>query len=168
LTNIRYALKMDLDAWFDNICSGINDFKQEIGMSEEQKPEEQQNKNHDDWMEGRWGHRHGHRGMGIFPGLFFGLLLIVVGVLLYANSMGWLTGEWWWYILIGIGAIMIIEALVRFALSKYRWGAYGRLVFGLLLMLIGLAFLLGWNQWWPLILVAIGVAIVLGSIFRRM
>jgi len=95
------------------------------------------------------------------PGLFAGLVLILLGVLLLFQTQGWFTwNDWWKYLLLGLGVIFIIDALVRLARPspRPRWG--GRLVVGLVLLLVGLIFVAGFGQWWPLILVVIGVGVI--------
>jgi hypothetical protein len=135
-------------------------------MSENQKPEERHNDEREDWTGRRYWNRHVRYG-GLLTALFWGLLLILVGALLFANNLGWLSGEWWQYFLIGLGGIFIIDAAVRFVTKTFRWGAYGRLVAGIILVLVGLAFLYGLSKWWPLLLVAVGVVILIAAIFRR-
>ncbi len=129
-------------------------------MSQQQPNSEQQEP--EDWRTRRRQWRH----QGGFQGLFWGLLLILIGVLFYGQYAGWLNGEkWWQYFLVGLGAIFIIEAIFRF--FSHRWGAVGRLVIGVILVSIGIFFLFGINQWWPLILIVVGIIILLASLFRK-
>jgi hypothetical protein len=133
---------------------------------ENQKPEDKENDYREDWTRRRYWGKHVRYG-GMLTGLFWGLLLILIGALFYANNMGWLTGEWWQYFLVGLGGILIIDAAVRFFTKTFRWGIYGRFIAGIILIFLGLAFLFGWSQWWPLVLIAVGLAILVGAIVRR-
>lgn len=113
----------------------------------------------------RWrGRRHrGHRG-----GLLWGPLLILLGVLFLAANSGWISGDrWWQYFLVGLGVIFLIDALVYYASPGYRRGSSGRIIPGVGLIFIGLAFIYGWSQWWPLVLIAAGVAILFTVLLRR-
>ena len=102
-----------------------------------------------------------------WSGLFWGLALILLGVLLFSATRGWLSWDnWWHYLLIGLGVIFLIEALARY-LSADRGDGIGRIVPGVILICVGIAFIYGWNQWWPLILIAAGVAVLLTLILRH-
>ncbi|MEW6142595.1 MAG: hypothetical protein AB1597_05475 [Chloroflexota bacterium] len=101
------------------------------------------------------------------PGLFAGLVLILLGVLLLFQTQGWFTwNDWWKYLLLGLGVIFVVDALVRLSqpVPRPRWG--GRLVVGLVLLLVGLIFVAGFGQWWPLILVIIGVGVIVRRAVR--
>ena len=89
-------------------------------------------------------------------GLFWGLLLIWLGVSLLLSMQGF--GAWWQYFIIGLGVIFLIEARVR---------GRGRIIVGLVLIGVGVAFLTGIGNWWPLILILVGLAIVLNTWLRR-
>jgi PAS domain S-box-containing protein len=97
-------------------------------------------------------------------GLFWGLLLILLGVLFFCQEREWITGGGWWIALvIGLGAIFIVESLVRITSPSSRSYAAGRLIPGIILLFIGLAFLFGFSSWWPLALVATGLALFFSS-----
>jgi hypothetical protein len=101
-------------------------------------------------------------------GLFPGLILIELGILFYAEIRGWVEWtDWWKYFLIGLGAIFLIEAIVRYFVRSYRSDILGRIIPGIILLFIGLAFLYGFSQWWPAILIAAGVIILISLLFRR-
>lgn len=102
------------------------------------------------------------------PGLFFGLVLVLLGVIFFLAAQGAISwGDWWKYFLIGLGGIFVIQALVSYVYPAFRMIRLGRLVFGIILILIGLGFLGGFGTWWPLILVAVGLAVLLNAWLRR-
>ena len=90
--------------------------------------------------------------------LGWGLFFILIGTLFFAQNKGWLHGEGWSYFAIGLGVILLIGFLVRYVGGNNRWSAFGRLVVGLALVYIGLASVYGLGEWWPLVLIAIGIA----------
>jgi PAS domain S-box-containing protein len=97
-------------------------------------------------------------------GLFWGLLLVLLGVLFFSHGENWITGgNWWISLLIGIGTIFIIDALIHYLNPPSRSYAFGRLVPGVSLLSFGLAFLFGFSRWWPLALVATGTALFFSS-----
>jgi len=121
-----------------------------------------------DWEERRKELRRERRPKDPLAGLFWGLTLILLGVLFFANQQGWTTWDnWWQYLLIGLGIIFIIDGLAHLAIPRYRDTSYGRFVPGVILIFVGLAFIYGFSQWWPLILIAAGIAILVSLLFRR-
>lgn len=122
--------------------------------------------NRREWRENRREWRHQWRGSDPFRGLFPGLVLVLLGVILFLSNRG--TLSWgdtgWQFFLIGLGGIFLLDGLVHYA---WRRGGAGRFIPGIILVLVGAAFLIGFSDWWPLILVGVGVAILLGMLFRQ-
>ncbi len=126
---------------------------------QKQAPTEQEDRNE------RYARHHRHYGA---PAIFAGLLLILLGVLLFLAAQGYITWDrWWQYFLIGLGLILIIDSLIRYQRESSRGFSVGRIVAGIILIGIGTAFLFYVVSWWPLILVAIGIAILVGGIWRH-
>jgi hypothetical protein len=94
----------------------------------------------------------------ISDGIGWGLLFILIGGLFFAQNKGWLGGQGWSYFAIGLGVILVIGFLVRYFSGNNRWDAFGRLVIGLALAYIGIASIYGFGEWWPLVLIVIGIA----------
>ncbi len=116
------------------------------------------------------GGNHRERGFRDDPlrGLFWGLLLILVGVLFFVNQQGYV--EWdtlWKYLLIGLGAIFIIDGLTRSFHPSYPSTGLSKYIPGIILILVGIAFLFNFSQWWPLILIAVGVLLLISILARR-
>lgn len=98
-----------------------------------------------------------------------GLILIWLGITFYlvqARYIGW--NEWWSYFLIGIGVVLIVQAVIRYTSSRFKGAAMGFLIGGVVLLIIGLAGTMGMKDWWPLVLIAIGVVVILGGVTARM
>jgi hypothetical protein len=87
----------------------------------------------------------------------WGLFFILIGGLFLAQNQGWLNGGWWAYFTIGLGCIFVIGFLARYFTGS-TWGkSRGGLIIGLALVYIGIAFLYGFGDWWPLALLLIGI-----------
>jgi Domain of unknown function (DUF5668) len=117
---------------------------------------EQRWKDRMEWRKKRWEAREKNPFRGVFPGL----ALILAGGLFLANQMSWISGDTWWkWLLVGLGAIMMISWLVQYRLvPEYRGWGRGRFIWGLALAVLGILFLLGVSQWWPIILIGAGLA----------
>jgi hypothetical protein len=104
----------------------------------------------------------------VWSGLGWGLLLILVGILVFADNQGWLrAGEGWLYFAIGLGALFIIGFLVR-CLGNPRkiWSSLGGLLAGLCLVYVGVAFLQGFGDWWPVAFILIGIGYLAKAIWH--
>ena len=100
-----------------------------------------------------------------YSGIFGGLILILLGVLFLLATMDVISwADWWAYFLLGLGAIFIIEFIVRSVTPAYRHQPRGKLVVGTVLLIIGGAHILGMVSWWPLILIAVGIIIIFTSL----
>ena len=98
-------------------------------------------------------------------------ILIWAGLVLLTENMGLLTRyerlEAWALIFIGAGLIVLLEVLVRLVVPEYRRPVTGSLIFGVILLAIGLGDLVGAGVVWSLVLIAIGAAILLRGFVRR-
>jgi hypothetical protein len=96
----------------------------------------------------------------------WGLFFILIGTLLLAQNQGWLNGGWWEYFALGLGCIFVAGFLVRyFAGNGNCWKATGGLVIGLALIYIGIAFLYGFGDWWPMALIPIGIGYLIKAFY---
>jgi CHASE2 domain-containing sensor protein len=110
--------------------------------------------------------------------IFGALMLIWLGVvLLVAQNPETLRLDpyrvtWnnvWGFLAGGVGALLIVEALLR-AVQGYRHGISWRLVWGVILVLVGMAIIypvFGWSNIWPVALIALGVGLLLTNLLRR-
>jgi hypothetical protein len=111
-------------------------------------------------------------------------ILIWAGLVLLANTTGFLdqwlkrasdTPGWqflagaqtWGLILIGAGLILLGEVVVRLLAPAYRRPVTGSLILAAALLAWGVGNLIQRDIVWPLVLVAVGLAILLRGFFRR-
>jgi low affinity Fe/Cu permease len=111
-------------------------------------------------------------------------ILIWAGIVLLADNLGYLdpfrdlgrgtTGlgfladfEAWSLIFFGAGVIILLEILVRLLIPAYRKPVGGTLIFGLVLIGIGLGDVFGWTIIWPLILIGLGLSILLRGVMQN-
>jgi hypothetical protein len=102
------------------------------------------------------------------PKITGGLILILLGVLFLFTEMDKISWtDWWAYFLVGLGGIFLLEALIRALSAEGRRGIGGRLVAGLILLVIGGSQLIGFEEWWPLVLIAVGVGVLISAVFKK-
>jgi hypothetical protein len=75
--------------------------------------------------------------------------------------------EAWSIIFIGAGLIVLLGVVVRLLVPAYRRPLTGSLIFGVILLGIGLGEVVGWVAIGPLILIAIGVGVLLRGFMSR-
>jgi len=88
------------------------------------------------------------------------LILIWVGLVLLAENMNLFRFEGletWSIILIGAGLIVFLGVAVRLVVPAYRRPVVGSIIFGLVLLALGLGDKFGWELILPLILIGIGI-----------
>lgn len=133
---------------------------------EEEKTEEkdEKNRNEKNWDE-KW-------RRDPINAVTWAAMFIWAGLVLLAKNLHWFS-DWRFeegpIILIGIGVIILLSVIARIVMPEHRRNVAGGLIPGLIFLGIGLSWLNSWN-WnyiWPIILIAIGLAIVLGGIFRK-
>lgn len=120
-------------------------------------------------------------------GIIWALIFIWSGVVLLMSNLGYLdqfakeiafnTGvepldkaiSSWPIILIGAGALFLLEVILRLIIPEYRRPVTGTLIFAFILISIGLNSIFGfsWTLIWPLILIVIGLSILLRGLFRQ-
>jgi hypothetical protein len=93
------------------------------------------------------------------------VIFIWAGLVLLAENMGLLIRferlETWSIIFIGAGLIVLLGVVVRLLVPAYRRPLTGSLIFGVILLGIGLGEVVGWVVIGPLVLIAIGVGVLL-------
>jgi cation transport ATPase len=97
-----------------------------------------------------------------------GLILIGIGILFLLTTQDKIAwADWWAYLLLVLGGIFIFEVLLRSFTPAYRRHVFGRLIAGVVLVIIGAAHLYGFVTWWPLIIIGVGAVILLSALFGR-
>ncbi len=97
-----------------------------------------------------------------------GLILIWLGISLYLAQIKYINWDTWWpYFIVGIGVILIANAFIRYASSDHKGPVMGFLIGGAVLIIIGVAGVWGMEDWWPFVLIAIGVVVIFGGMRAR-
>lgn len=133
-------------------------------MSPNEKHEKEEKGGEEGGFEEKWARDPLGTAMGALIIIWLGVTMLLANLDLF----GW--EDWWAWFLLGMGAIFILEVLIRLAVPDYRRPVGGKIIAGVVLLLIGasgsfLPFDIG--QLWPLIPIAVGVAILFGFFFRQ-
>jgi hypothetical protein len=73
----------------------------------------------------------------------------------------------WGIVFLGAGALLLLEALVRYTMPEYRRPLTGLIILGVVFVGIGLENLIGISVVGPLVLIVVGASIVLRQARRR-
>ncbi len=140
----------------------MSDFEREYHGKEEEKEDEKQDQSWDE----KWRRDPVDAATWAIIFIWAGLVLLADNMGLLANLLG--TGiEAWSFGFIGAGVIVLLGVVVRVLVPAYRRPLMGGLIFGVVLIGIGLGEIVGWTAIGPLILIAIGVSVLLRGILRR-
>ena len=112
----------------------------------------------------RRGARHDMMGQG-WGGFPIGaIVLIVVGVVFLLGNFGFHLPPHWWAVLLLIPAVGLLVAAIRFYRvdNTFAARAMGPAVGGVILLAMALAIFFGlnWGLFWPIVLIAVGAAII--------
>ncbi len=142
--------------------------KSEKGPSMDEKAEEKQHEKVDEKRFEEKGRRDPLSSM-IWAGI-----LIWVGVALLANNLGIIDNvpflnqfEPWSLAFAGAGVIILFEVLIRLTVPEYSGPVIGTLIFGLILLSIGMGEVMAWGLIWPVIVIGAGILILARSFMRR-
>ncbi len=96
------------------------------------------------------------------------IVLIWAGLVLIAINLNILRTGWeaWPVIFLGAGVIVLLGVVVRLLVPAYRRPVTGSIIFGFILLGIGLGELTRWDVVGALVLIAIGVSIILSRLVR--
>ena len=151
-------------------------------MTEEQKSDKggmepgwsgkEQEKTHEKEDEKSWDEKWRRDPLG---SIAWAAILIWAGIVFLAENLDWLRSigppfdrlEAWSLIFAGAGVIFLGVVLVRLLVPDYRRPVIGTLILAMVFLGVGLGESLGWQIIWPIILIAIGVAFLLGGFRRR-
>ncbi|MEO0096586.1 MAG: hypothetical protein ABIK78_00620 [candidate division WOR-3 bacterium] len=92
--------------------------------------------------------------------IFSGLILIVIGLtfsLRYSGIISW--NDWWAYLLLGLGIVFFIDALLRGLILKK--GIAGRIIAGAVLFIIGAGKIISLKDWFSYFLLIFGLILVI-------
>jgi hypothetical protein len=119
-------------------------------------------------------HHHHHRERGGLGSLFWAALLIFAGIVFLADNAGFLptfnNADAWDWIMLGAGGLLLLDSLLRGLLPDYGEPSWFMAAAGVVLLLLGAASVfavsLDLSDWWPLILIVIGVSTLMRSLQR--
>lgn len=119
-------------------------------------------------------HHSHHRERGGLGGLFWAAMLIFAGFVFLADNVGILPtfngADAWDWIMLGAGGLLMVDALLRGLLPEYGEPSWFWAIAGVVLLLIGagsvFAVSFDLSDWWPMILIVIGVSTLLRSLRR--
>jgi hypothetical protein len=127
-------------------------------MSEE-KHEEKEEKNREDWW-AEWWRNDQLDALGWAAIFIWGGLVLLAQATNFAANFRWWNG--WPVFFTGAGAIVLVEAVIRLLIAKYRRRVLVSLIFGFILLAIGLG-----SWFWIVLLFVIGLIIVISTFARR-
>ena len=100
--------------------------------------------------------------------IFFGIIIIWLGISFLLMKYDYFYhGEWWSYFLLGLGIIFFAEAFVRMTHTNYKRSYTGKIIAGAILVAIGAGGIYDMGNWWPLILIAVGIIIIILSVQQK-
>jgi hypothetical protein len=145
-----------------------NSSEEERGMSNEQFEKEEKQEKQEEKEEKE---RDEKARNDPLSAVIWAAILIWAGLVFLADNLGIISRlgnlDAWGFVFIGAGVLVLLEAVVRVMVPTYSRPVTGTIIFGAILLAIGLGSLIGEGIAWPLVLIVVGVAMLLGSLLRR-
>lgn len=123
--------------------------KDEKGSEKDEKSKEKSEKG-----DGKW-------RRDPLAGIFFGMFLIAIGGIYMVRQYLPDPDMWWAWVLLAIGALFFIDALFHSMKPEWKRPILGKIFAGVIFVVIGIGSLMGIEEWWPLILIALGVVMLI-------
>jgi NADH:ubiquinone oxidoreductase subunit H len=144
----------------------------EKGEKEPQMGEKEQEKTHEKQEEKSWDEKWRRDPLG---SIAWAAILIWAGIVFLLDNLNWLQTwgppfdriEAWSLVFAGAGVIFLGIVLVRLFVPEYRRPVVGTLILALVFLGVGLREIVRADIIWPIVLIALGAAFLLGGIFRR-
>jgi len=136
------------------------------GEKEEEKKREKEEKEEEKrkgWDE-KW-RRDRVNAVGWAAILIWGALVLLAETTDYKDHFSWWEG--WAIFFTGAGAILLLTAFYRLLVPEQRRPVAGNVIFGLVLLGIGLGELVSWSYIWVVILLVIALTILLRAFVPR-
>ncbi len=154
--------------------------KSETEEKQRQGREKEEEKQREKQDEKSWDEKWRRDPLGAIT---WALVLIWAGLVFLADNLGMLSqlrlrpavipgiafvglGAWP-LILLGAGVLVLLEALARVLLPAYRRPVTGTVIWGVVLLGLGLSDFIGWNVIWPVILILAGAILLLRGVIGR-
>ncbi|MBA7696516.1 hypothetical protein ES703_105166 [subsurface metagenome] len=129
---------------------------------EEKEPKDREERHHEHFHP--FHHKSWRDPVG---GIFAGLVVIWLGISFYLQHRGIIPEDTWWqYFLVGLGGAFLIGGIIRLFVARWRRRALGMLIPGIVVGAIGVMFIMDSFTYWPIILVAVGVVIIISVLTR--
>ena len=93
-------------------------------------------------------------------GVFVGLILITAGVIYLGRSYLPDPDLWWAWIMVGIGMISLLDAVVRSTKPEWKRPLFGKILLGVILIVLGAGFIYQIEISWPFLLIGIGAVML--------
>lgn len=99
--------------------------------------------------------------------LLTGMIFILAGCFILADNMGYLDEGWFWWLIFSVGALLMLEAVIRMLANDQHRPCVTNMVWGAILIGIGANQIYGLDQWWPMILIGVGLIFILNAVKNR-
>ncbi|MBC7250599.1 MAG: hypothetical protein H5T62_09980 [Anaerolineae bacterium] len=137
-------------------------------MSERVHDEKEEEKQHEKEAEKNWDEKWRRDPLSA---IIWATILIWAGFALLLENLGFLvrfeTVSAWDLIFVGVGLLLLGEALLRVLIPAYRRPVTGTVIFGIILLSIGLGSLVNWGVIWAVVLIILGVSLLLRGFITR-
>lgn len=96
--------------------------------------------------------------------IFGGAFMMWLGISFLLKEMNYIRSNMWWPVFAaGFGVLLILRGLLVYQNGGYWIKAKGHIVGGAFFMLLAFARYVNFHNWWPMILIVIGISTIIGA-----
>ncbi len=118
----------------------------------DEKGDEKDEKGDEKHKEGKW-------QKDPLSGAIFGMILIVLGAAYFGGP--YLPGPWWAWFIAGLGVVSILDAVLHSLKPEWKRPVFGKVILGIIFIVIGMGFVYEITEWWPYLLMALGAVMLI-------
>ncbi len=157
------------DAVFCSYCSQNLKPERDVvyrrSRDEKNEKNEKGEKNEKD-VRGEKGEKNEGQG-SMWNAVMGGLILLWLGVTFLLQQYNYIPKDEGGWFLAGIGVILILRGILQYTQTSNWRTSSGWMIGGAILLVISIGSYVGWANWWPYIIIFIGLLIVLNALISR-
>jgi hypothetical protein len=93
-----------------------------------------------------------------------GAIMVWLGITFLLSEMNYISYNMWWPVFAtGMGVVLVAKGVLGYRYRYHRSDANGYVIGGAVFLILGLGSFFSFHNWWPMILILIGISTIVGA-----